>query len=156
VIIPPAPDPDTTLVLRRTFTATRPRVFRAWITQQALEYWFKPKGMRMTVRALDVREGGSFHFEIENGSTIVGTYLHIVPPEKLVFTWSWESIQGRKTSENKETVVTLEFLERGQTTEIVLTHQHLVVPEQRVLLEGGWPSLLNLLDLSLPQPPLDL
>ena len=57
----------------------------------------------MTVRSLDARVGGSFCFELENGSSITGTYLQIVPPEKLVFAWSVGAAPGQ------ETVVTLDF-----------------------------------------------
>jgi uncharacterized protein YndB with AHSA1/START domain len=139
LIIPPAPDPNTTLVLRRAFTASRQRVFRAWIEPEALESWFRPRGMSVSVRSLEARVGGSFRFDLENGSSIVGTYLHIVPPEKLVFTWSGEAIQGM------ETVVTLDFLDQGAVTEVVLTHERLSTPELRALFEGGWPSLLDAL-----------
>ena len=38
------PDDNTTLVLRRTFTAPRQRVFRAWIEPAAVEQWFRPRG----------------------------------------------------------------------------------------------------------------
>ncbi len=93
-MIPPASHNDTTLVLRRTFTASRERVFRAWITPRALEHWLRPRGMSLTVCSLDARVGGSFRFELENGTSIVGTYLHMVPPEKLAFTWSGEVIPG--------------------------------------------------------------
>ena len=148
-MIPRAPDPSTTLVLRRTFAASRERVFRAWITPRALEHWLKPRGMSMTVRSLDARVGGSFRFELENGSSIVGTYLQVVPPEHLVFTWSGEAIQGR------ETVVTLDFLDQGPVTEIVLTHKGLSAPGQRALAEGGWPSLLDALAEVLSSPHLD-
>ena len=139
MIIPPAPDPSTTLVLRRTFTATRQRVFRAWITPVALESWFSLRGMAVTVRSLDARVGGSFRFEVEDGSLVTGTYLQIVPPEKLVFTWSGGTRQDR------ETVVTLDFLDQGAVTEVVLTHERLGTPEMRALVEGGWPSLLDAL-----------
>ncbi len=150
-MISPAPHNNTTLVLRRTFTASRERVFRAWITPEALESWLRPRGMSVTVHALDARVGGSFRFELENGSSIVGTYLQIVPPEKLVFTWSGEAIQDR------ETVVTLDFLDRGPVTEVVLTHERLSTPELRALFEGGWPSLLDALAevLSSPHPTSD-
>jgi uncharacterized protein YndB with AHSA1/START domain len=93
----------------------------------------------MTVRSLDARVGGTFHFDLENGNSIVGTYLHIVPPEKLVFTWTGEAIQGR------ETVVTLDFLDQGAVTEIVLTHEGLNTPERRMLVAGGWSSMLDAL-----------
>ncbi len=148
-MITPAPHNDTTLVLRRTFTASRERVFRAWITPRALEQWLRPRGKSITVRSLDARAGGSFRFELENGGSIVGTYLHIVPPEKLVFTWSGEAIQGR------ETVVTLDFLDQGPVTEVVLTHEGLSTPERRALAEGGWPSLFDALASVLSSPHFD-
>jgi uncharacterized protein YndB with AHSA1/START domain len=138
-MIPSTPDPSTTLVLRRTFSASRPRVFRAWIEPEALEFWLRPKGMGMTVRSLEARVGGSFHFDLENGNSIVGTYLHITPPEKLVFSWSGTAMQGQ------ETVVTLDFLDQGPVTEVVLTHEGLSTPDLRALFGSGWPSLLNAL-----------
>ena len=95
--------------------------------------------MRMTVSSLDAKVGGSFHFELENGSSIVGAYLQIVPPEKLVFTWSGGE------GENWGTVVTLDFLDQGAVTEIVLTHEGLSTPERRALVEGGWPSMFDAL-----------
>ena len=138
-MIPPVPHNTSTLVLRRTFTASRQRVFRAWISPVALEHWLRPRGMGVTVRSLDARVGGSFRFELENGSSIVGTYLHIVPPEQLVFTWSGEATQGR------ETVVMLDFLDQGAVTEVVLTHEGLSTEAMRALVGTGWPSLLDAL-----------
>jgi len=105
--------------------------------------------MSVAVRSLDARVGGSFCFEIEDGSCIVGTYLHIVPPEKLVFTWSGEAIQGR------ETVVTLDFLDQGPVTEVVLTHEGLSTEAMRALVGAGWPSLFDALAEVLSSPHLD-
>lgn len=149
-MIPPAAHNSTTLVLRRVFAASRQRVFRAWIEPEALESWFRPKGMRVTVRALDARVGGSFCFELENGNTIVGTYLHFVPPEKLVFTWSGAAAQIQGS------VVTLDFLDQGPMTEVVLTHEGLSTPEMRALVSTGWPSLLDALTDALSLPHLDV
>ena len=148
-MIPPAPDPSTTLVLRRTFTASRQRVFRAWIEPEALEHWLRPRGMSMTVRSLDARVGGSFRFDLEDGSAIVGTYLQIVPPEHLAFTWSGRAPQIR------ETVVTLDFLDQGAMTEVVLTHEGLSTEAMRALAGAGWPSLLDALAVVLSSSHLD-
>ena len=149
-MISPAPHNNTTLVLRRTFTASRQRVFRAWITPRALESWLRPRGMSMTVRSLDARVGGSFCFDLEDGSSMTGTYLQIVPPEKLVFTWSGGAAQSWGT------VVTLDFLDQGPVTEVVLTHEGLSTEAMRALVEGGWPSLLDGLAEILSSPYLDL
>lgn len=149
-MIPPASHNSTTLVLRRAFSASRQRVFRAWIEPEALEHWLRPRGMSMAVSKLEARVGGSFRFDLEDGSSIVGTYLHVAAPEKLVFTWSGKAIQGR------ETVVTLDFLDQGPVTEVVLTHERLSTPELRALAGSGWPSLLDALAEVLSSPHLDI
>ena len=64
-MIPPLPSDSTTLVLRRIFPATRHRVFQAWIEPKALEQWFRPLGMSVTVSKLEARVGGSFRFDVE-------------------------------------------------------------------------------------------
>ena len=138
-MIPPSPYDGTPLVLRRTFRASRQRVFRAWIEPEALERWFRPKGMSVTVRSFHARVGGSFRFELENGNIIFGTYLRIAPPEQLVFTWSGTAIQDR------ETIVTLDFLDQGAMTEVVLTHAGLSTPDMHALFAGGWAPLLDAL-----------
>jgi uncharacterized protein YndB with AHSA1/START domain len=145
---PPGPEDPTTLVLQRSFPAARVRVFRAWIEPDALERWLRPNGQSMTVRQLDARVGGSFRFELENGNSIVGTYLIIVPPEKLSFTWSSGVFEGQ------ETVVTVEFLDQGSQTEVVLTHESLNIPEQRRRAGSGWQQILQALYevLTLPDP----
>src|SRR5262249_3917778 len=143
---PILPDPDSStisttgiLVVRRTFWAPRERVFRAWIEPEALESWFRPRGMSMTVSALEAREGGVFCFELASGVSVVGTYLHFVPPEKLVFTWS-----GGSTADARS-IITVNFIDRGTATEIVLTHEGFATPEARALVESGWPSLFDML-----------
>ncbi|GCE06561.1 SRPBCC family protein [Dictyobacter aurantiacus] len=138
-MIPLIPDDSATLVLRRVFKAKRPRVFRAWIEPDVLQLWFRPRGLRMTVSQLEARVGGSFRFDIENGVSITGTYLHVIPPQRLSFTWSDASVQGQ------ETIVTLDFFDLGTSTEVVLTHERLSTQEMRALFSGGWPSLLDLL-----------
>src|SRR5215469_4197958 len=106
-MIPPTPDIRTTLVLRRTFAADRPRVFRAWIEPEALQRWLKPNGLNLRVQSLDARVDGSFQFDLENGTSIIGTYLDLVPPEKLVFTWI------NQAQPEQGTVVTVDFREQG-------------------------------------------
>src|SRR5258708_20406640 len=93
LMIPSASHNDTTLVLRRTFTASRERVFRAWITPRALEHWFRPRGMSVTVRSLEARVGGSFRFDLENGGFIFGAFFPLLPPPKKGFFPSRETKQ---------------------------------------------------------------
>lgn len=138
-MIPPMSHNSTVLVVRRVFNAPREQVFRAWIEPRALERWLKPNGLSMKVSKVEAHVGGSFHFDLENGKSIFGTYLTIVPPEKLVFTWLGEALPGKKT------IVTLDFLDRGTSTEVVLTHERLDTPEMRALFSSGWLPMLDTL-----------
>ncbi len=138
-MIPPLPPNSTTLVVRRILPATRHRVFQAWIEPEALEHWFRPLGMSVTVSKLDARVGGSFCFDVEDGNSTIGTYLHIVPPEKLVFTWSGGAAPDR------ETVVTLDFFDLGTMTEVVLTHERLSTSVIHDSFQAGWQSVFDAL-----------
>ena len=92
----------------------------------------------MTVSQLDVQVGGSYRFDLDDGSdSMLGTYQEIVPPEKLVFSWSFASMHG------VETVVTVEFIERGPSTEVILTHQRLTSKELLSSHQAGWQSMLD-------------
>jgi uncharacterized protein YndB with AHSA1/START domain len=142
-MIPPAFDGTTRLTVRRTFPATRERVFRAWTQPEALLQWFRPEGKRVIISKLEVQVGGSFCFDVaDGGDSLVGTYLEIIRPEKLVFTWS------SAATDDQETVVTVEFIEHGLVTQVVLTHERLSSKEMLSLHQAGWLSLLDQLDIS--------
>lgn len=146
-MIPPTCDGTTILTVRRTFPAARERVFRAWTQREALLQWFRPEGRGVTISKLDVQVGGSFCFDVADGShSLVGTYLEIVRPEKLVFTWSSTATSG------KETVVTVEFIEHGLVTQVVLTHERFSSKEMRSLHQAGWQALLAQLAIVLSPP----
>ncbi len=143
-MISPNSHDRTTLILRRLFAAPREKVFRAWIEPEALETWLKPMGMNMTVSRLEARVGGAFHFQLENSKSIFGIYLHIAPPEKLVFTWAGEITKGH------DTIVTVDFFDRDSKTEVVLTHERLSTPELLKMFGAGWSPMLDMLAASFP------
>ena len=133
--------PDTLLHIQRSFAAPRDLVFRVWTEPEALEGWFRPKGMRTKVRALDLRIGGLYSFEViapdgASGS-ISGRYIEIVRPEKLVFTWV-----SHETDE-LETLVTLKFAERAGVTEIALTHERFAGEGMTYQHRLGWNWMMD-------------
>ena len=131
-------DSAPTLTVRRTFMAARERVFRAWTEAGAIEQWFRPMGVGVTVRELDVRVGGSFRFELDgDGGAMEGIYLEVVRPERLVFTWVSEGTR------HEETLVTVEFVAQGDETEVVLTHARLRSDEMLDLHRAGWQAALD-------------
>src|SRR2546425_5241971 len=57
---------------------------------------------------------------------VTGTYREVDPPNRLVYTWQWETTPGAT-----ETLVTVEFHDRAGRTEVVLTHERLPDAEAR-------------------------
>jgi uncharacterized protein YndB with AHSA1/START domain len=131
------------LVVRRQIAVPRERVFEAWLDSESLAQWMRPGSMTGAAVAVDPRVGGGFRILMqgrpEGDVEHRGEYLAIEPPSLLSFTWI------SKHTDDKPTVVTIEFHERGTGTELVLTHRRLP-PTQ---LEGhrkGWTDIVRLLD----------
>ena len=135
-------DQEATLHLKRTFAATREKVFRAWTDPEALKRWWGPEGFSTPAAEIDLRVGGKYRIAMRSphGDTyqLVGTYREVRPPEKLVYTWAWEA-----EPEQGETLVTVEFLDRGDSTEVILTHE--LFPNEKVRDEHGkgWTGSLD-------------
>jgi len=134
--------PETTLKVRRVFQAPRERVFRAWTDAKELALWFHPSAEYSTrVPELDLKVDGKYKVEMHHKSgsvhTVGGTYREIRPPERIVFTWSWEGDPNASVS-----LVTIEFLDLGRTTEVLLTHVQLPSAEEREKHEHGWNGCL--------------
>jgi uncharacterized protein YndB with AHSA1/START domain len=126
-----------TLRLRRTLPAPPERVFRAWTTPEEMKKWKAPGDMTTSVAEVDLRVGGKYriHMRAPDGALhrLVGAYRLVDPPRKLVYTWRWED-----DPEAGETLVTVEFLGRGNATEVVLTQELFPTDDQRQRHEMGW------------------
>jgi uncharacterized protein YndB with AHSA1/START domain len=138
--------PETTLKLKRTFPAPRERVFRAWTDARELARWFAPSPEYSTkVPELELKVGGKYKVEMHhkggNVHSVGGTYREIKPPEKLVFTWRWENDPSAS-----ESLVTIEFLDWGPSTEVQLSHERLPNAEQREKHAQGWNGCLAQLE----------
>jgi uncharacterized protein YndB with AHSA1/START domain len=141
---------DTVLQIRRSYNAARAAVFRAWTDPQALKIWFAPSdAMTTPVAEVDLRVGGRYRIEMLSAEgkrhCVRGEYLEVQTPKKLVFTWAWE----RDELETGDTVVTVEFLERGATTEVVLTHERFASAKARDAHHDGWTGCLDRLPKAL-------
>lgn len=127
----------------RTYAAPRERVFRAWTEPEALTRWFAPADeYRTTVLELDVRPGGRYRVEMrlqDDAYVVAGTFREVRPPERLVFTWRWE-YEGPSAPES---IVAVDFLDRGAATELVLSHERIADEESRAKHEHGWKGCLD-------------
>jgi uncharacterized protein YndB with AHSA1/START domain len=134
---------DFTLQLNRTYPVKRERVFSAWVKPEELEKWWGPQGYQTTIEEMDVQVHGKYKYNMQNldGQKLVltGHYLEIIPNEKLVFTWKWEN--GK--AEFPTTKVTIDFLEKGDSTEVNVTHTDLPSEEEAKNHNHGWASSLE-------------
>jgi uncharacterized protein YndB with AHSA1/START domain len=77
-----------TVKLHRVLAAPPARVYKAFIDSAAKAKWLPPYGFTGTVHENDARVGGKYrmsftNFSTGNGHTFGGTYIEMVPGEKL-------------------------------------------------------------------------
>ena len=137
------PTTETTLQLRRVFSAPREKVFKAWTDPEQMKKWIIPQnGFSVPNAEVDLRVGGKYRIEMLSPEgvchTAVGRYREIVILKKLVFTWFWEN-----RPDEGETLVTIEFYEQGNSTEVVLTHELFQNEAVRDAHNKGWSGALG-------------
>lgn len=136
----------------RELPARRDDVFSAWTQPDLFARWFTPPGNSSVSAELDVRPGGSYRITLQRTelvtgtSYIVGEYLEVAPPERLVFTFGWEEpppLAGIEALEALDSRVTVQFRDRGASTEISITHERLDTEELRDFHRWGWETTLE-------------
>ena len=135
--------PAAALRIQRTFAAPREKVFKAWTDPRALIEWWGPEGYATPSAEVDLRPGGKYRLgmkKLPDGDVffLSGIFQEVRPPEKLVYTWRWEN-----QAEFPDTRVTVEFLERAGSTEIVLVHELLPNEKARDEHGKGWNGCLD-------------
>lgn len=130
---------DTSLTIRRTFDATRERVWKAWTDPEALEQWYAPGDMTPAIHTVNPEPGGEFavsYLGDETRTDVEGTFVEVVENERLLYTNRIPDELG------PETRITVEFEEVDDGTEIILTQEKIpgeIVEE----IAEGWLSTLN-------------
>jgi uncharacterized protein YndB with AHSA1/START domain len=126
-------------------------VFAAWLDPVSLARWMGT-GEGADVTALDPRVGGTFRIVMRHGHGSAehwGEYLAIEPPSLLSFTWL------SANTDHRPTLVTVELLDQGDSTELILSHRRL--PRRQVdAHRRGWTEIVAALErtLTAADPPL--
>lgn len=124
--------------------ATRPeKVYRAFVEPDAIASWLPPFGYLCTVHELDAREGGVHRMSFRNFTTgeshsFGGTYLELVPGERLVYTDSFDdpTLPGELT-------VTVDLKPVSVGTELTIEQRGIpdLIPQEACYL--GWQQSLE-------------
>ena len=139
--------PPNTVRLHRVLRAPPERVYRAFITPEAMVKWLPPHGFTGTVHHMDARVGGSHRMSFTNFGTghthsFGGTYVEIRPNALLRYTDQFDDAQlpGQMQVTVSFTAVAcgtaLEIVQEGIPDAIPLEFCHL-----------GWQESLALLAL---------
>jgi uncharacterized protein YndB with AHSA1/START domain len=131
--------------LHRVLRAKPERVYRAFLTADAIVKWLPPHGFTAKVEHLDARVGGAHRMSFTNFSTgsthsFGGTYLELVPNQRIRYTDKFDdqSLPGDMTTE-----ITLEPTSVGTALNIVQNGVPDAIPAEACYL--GWQESLELL-----------
>ncbi len=129
------------LTLTRRFDAAPARVFSAWTDPEKITRWFGPEKVKVLNAESDPRVGGRYRIVARGPDgeehVVGGVYREVVPDQKLVFTWAWQSTPER------ESVVTVTLKPDGDGTLLTLTHEQFFDEPARDRHQSGWTGGLE-------------
>ncbi|MFF5313718.1 SRPBCC family protein [Streptomyces massasporeus] len=130
--------------LRRALDGSCPTVFRELTDPRELTRWWGPDGFTIPSVESDLRPGGAYRIAMRppEGELfyLVGEFLEVEPPERLVYTFRWED----PDPEDRETVVTLSLHDiDAARSELVLDQGDFASERRRSLHEEGWSQGLG-------------
>jgi len=132
------------LTIKRRFNAPPAKVFAAWTDPQKIMRWFGPGQVQCTHAEFDARVGG--HYVIIATSPdgtkhqVGGVVREIIPNEKVVYTWAWQSTPER------ESLVTVLLKPDGDGTLMTLMHDQFIDEDARDRHQSGWNGALTKLE----------
>jgi uncharacterized protein YndB with AHSA1/START domain len=125
--------PDATEPVRREVRIAAPRelVFAYFTDPARMVDWFGQGAL------LEPRPGGTFRVDVNGRDVVVGEYVEVDPPRRVVFTWGFAG--GAIAPGSTRVEVTLE--PDGDGTQVVLLHHGLAGPARDGHAEG-WSRYL--------------
>ncbi len=139
-----APKVETSLQIRKTISAPRDLVYRAWTEPDMLQRWWGVEAsFSAPIAEVDLKVGGSYRLAMKPPDKdemyiVGGVFREVIPAEKLVYTWKWEGIEDAA-----ESLVTVEFVDQGTGTELILTHENFSDTNMRNEHNHGWEGCLT-------------
>jgi uncharacterized protein YndB with AHSA1/START domain len=136
---------SSAVIFTRHYKVAPEKVWRAWTDPQALAQWFGPDDAGVVALAeLDVRVGGRYHIRFgvpgQEKHNVSGVYQEVVPNEKLVFSWAWQSTPERVSR------VTVVLQPESGGTELIFRHEQFFDEVARDRHEEGWGGAFIKLD----------
>ena len=133
------------VTVTRRIAASPERVFRAWVEPELLVRWqFPERSVRLEVAAFEARPGGAYRFRFHNADgqvdSVSGTFLELLPPKRLVFSWTWDTTDP---DGGAETRVSVDLAADGDGTQLTVRHERLPTPTSCRRHQQGWTGALG-------------
>ncbi|NKI92480.1 SRPBCC family protein [Rhizobacter sp. SG703] len=134
--------PTNTVRLHRVIRATPDRLYRAFLTADAMAKWLPPYGFTCRVHHMEAHVGGSFrmsftNFSTGNGHSFGGEYRELVPNQRIRYS---DTFDDPNLPGEMETTVTLAAVSCGTELSIVQEGVPAVIPVEMCYL--GWQESL--------------
>jgi uncharacterized protein YndB with AHSA1/START domain len=130
--------------ITRIIDAPREEVFRAWTAPEQIRRWWGPGEFTCRKLRSTCGRGGGYRLAMqptEGDAFIVGgTYREVDLPTRLLYTWRWET---GPAADGSESLVSVEFNDRGEQTELVLTHTAFPASHGPAPYQMGWEGGLQ-------------
>ena len=135
---------EPSLTLKRQLKAKPDKVYAAWTDPEKILKWFGPDKIDVLSAEADARLGGRFRIVMLGADgeehDVSGTYLEVVPNEKLVFTWAWRSTPERQS------LVAVLIKPDGIGSMLTLIHEQFFDEAARDRHREGWSGCLDKLE----------
>jgi uncharacterized protein YndB with AHSA1/START domain len=142
---------ELTLELGRVLAAPASAVFDAFVDPDQLSKWWGPEGFTVPSLEYDPRVGERYRIEMQppegDPFHLSGEFREVDRPARLAYTFRWEP----PDPDDVETLVELSLVERGDSTEVLLTQGPFKTEARRELHRDGWTDTFDRLERFLSQ-----
>lgn len=138
---------SNTVRLHRVLKAPAEKIYRAFLTPEALAKWLPPNGFTATVHHMDAKVGGTFKMSFTNFTTqqshsFGGEYLELIPSELIRYT---DKFDDPNLPGIMSVTVTLKEVLCGTELNVVQEGIPEIIPTEMCYL--GWQESLSALVL---------
>ena len=137
---------SSVLELTRLLNADRETIFAAFTDPAELVQWWGPEGFSVPTADFDARPGAQYEIEMQppegESFCLRGEIREAEPPARLAYTFVWDP----PDPDDVETLVELDFVDRGDQTAVELTQGEFKTEARVELHRNGWTDTFDKLE----------
>ena len=120
--------------------------FAAFTDPDRLARWWGPEGFAIPSLSFEARPGNACRIEMQPSGgepfQLSGEFREVDPPDRLAFTFVWDP----PDPDDVETLATISFEARGDSTEVTLVQGPFKTEERVALHRDGWTESFDKLE----------